>query len=91
MTRYGSLDAILNEAASSSEGGLVLSKVRRDIDYVKHAVQVVTIPTDLPIPKVDLTRPRVEPDEAVFAVAKASGLEGAVRRLVAALTADRSA
>lgn len=88
VTRYGSLDAILEEAASSDEGGLVLSKVRREIDYVKRAVQVVAIPTDLPIPEVDLARPRVEPAEAVYEAAKRSGLEGALRRLVAAFTGE---
>ena len=85
VARYGNLDAIL-EAAASPTHGVVLGKVRRDVDYVKRAVQVVTIPTDLPIPKVDLTRPRREPDPSLYEVADASGLGGALRRLVSALT-----
>ncbi|MGH2754873.1 MAG: 5'-3' exonuclease [Actinomycetota bacterium] len=88
VARYGELDAIV-AAAAASEPGVALGKVRRDLDYVKRAVQVVTIPTDLPLPDLDLTRPRREPDPSVYALADRSGLGGAVRRLVAALTAPR--
>ena len=84
LARYQSLDAVL-EAAASTEQGVVLDKVRRDLDYVKRAVQVVTIPTDLPLAKVDLIRPREEPDASLYEVAEQSGLGGALRRLVAAL------
>jgi 5'-3' exonuclease len=85
VARYGSLDGIL-EAATGSDQSVVLSKVRRDLDYVKRAVQVVTIPTDLPLPDVDLARPTVEPEAALHALAERWGLEGALRRLVSALT-----
>jgi 5'-3' exonuclease len=57
VARYGSLDGIL-EAARGSDQGMALSRVRRDLGYIERAVKVVTIPTDLPIPEVDLTRPR---------------------------------
>jgi 5'-3' exonuclease len=83
IARYGSLDAVIEAAAT--EQGLAIGKVRRDLDYVKRAVEVVTIPTDLPLPDVDLTRPRGEPDAAVYETAERSGLGGALRRLVAAL------
>ena len=53
--------------------------------YVKRAVQVVTIPTDLPLPDLDLARPRHEPEESLYSVAERSGLDGALRRLVTAL------
>lgn len=86
VARYGSLDGVLDAAADPTNQGLAIVKVRRDLDYVKKAVQVVTIPTDLPIPEVDITRPRTGPDEELFDVAKGSGLEGALRRLVAAMT-----
>jgi hypothetical protein len=46
---------------------------------------VVTIPLDLPLPEVDLTAPRGDPDEALDAVAQRYGLTGATRRLVASL------
>lgn len=85
VAKYGTIDAIV-DAAESSSTGVLIAKVRRDLDYVKRAVQVVTIPTDLPIPNVDLTRPRQEPDPAVYEVAERAGLDGALRRLVAALT-----
>lgn len=84
LTRYGSLDGVL-EAAEGSDPGVVIGKVRRDIDYVKRAVQVVTIATELPIPDVDITRPRTEPSAAVLERAERWGLGGATRRLVAAL------
>ena len=84
VAQYGSLDAIL-EAAASSNQSAVIGKVRRDLDYVKRAAQVVTIPTDLPLPGVDLARPRKEPQAALYALAGRSGLDGALRRLVAAL------
>ena len=85
VARYGHLDAIV-EAAEGSAPGVVIGKVRRELDYVKRAVKVVTIPTDLPIPDVDLTRPRDEPDASLYAVAEAAGLDGALRRLVEAST-----
>ena len=89
LARYGSLDGIL-EAARGSDQGIALSKVRRDLDYVERAVKVVTIPTDLPIPKVDLTRPRREPDATVLSLAERYGLGGALRRLAAALKSGRA-
>jgi 5'-3' exonuclease len=84
LARYGSLDGIL-EAARGSDHGIALSKVRRDLDYVDRALKVVTIPTDLPIPEVDLTRPRRAPDAAVLSLAERYGLGGALRRLATAL------
>jgi len=90
LARYGSLDAILEAARGSEDQGVALSKVRRDLDYVERALKVVTIPTDLPIPEVDLTRPRREPDATVVALAERHALAGPVRRLVAALTSGRA-
>lgn len=84
VARYGSLDAII-EAAEGDEQNVLIGKVRRDLDYVKRAVQVVSIPTDLPIPDVDLTRPRNEPKASLYKVAENSGLDGALRRLADAL------
>jgi 5'-3' exonuclease len=89
LARYGSLDRVLQEAATSRQN-VTLSKVRRDLDYIKAAVQVVTIPTDLPLPEVDLERPRQEPNPAVYSLAERWGLGNAVRRLVAALRPEGS-
>ena len=87
VARYGSLDAIV-AAAEAGEGGVALGKVRRELDYVKRAARVVEIPTDLPIPDVDLTRPRTSPDANVHELAEGFGVGGPVRRLVAALTGE---
>lgn len=84
VARYGSLDEIV-AAAQRGDPGTPLAKVRRQLDYVERAAQVVSIPTDLPIAEIDLTRPRDEPPEEVYAYARSQGLEGAVRRLGAAL------
>lgn len=86
VARYGSLDGIL-EAIGNGEHGVALDKVAREVEYVRRAAQVVAIPRDLPIPGVDLARPREEPDPELFEVAESAGLGGALRRLVAALTA----
>jgi len=84
VTRYGSLEGIV-AAVAQGEEGVALGKVRRDLDYVERALKVVTIPTDLPIPKIDLSRPRAEPKKAVYAAADKYGLGGAARRLGRAL------
>jgi 5'-3' exonuclease len=89
LARYGSLDGVLQSAATSRQN-VTLSKVRRDLDYIKAAVQVVTIPTDLPLPDVDLERPRREPNAAVYPLAERWALDNAVRRLAAALTSEGS-
>jgi 5'-3' exonuclease len=84
LAKHGSLQKIV-EAARESPGGMALGKVAAELDYVARAVQVVTIPTDLPLPKVDLTRPRHDLDPRTEALAKRYGLAGPVRRLAAAL------
>ena len=88
IDRYGNLEGVLS-AAQNGEG-VALERVRRDLDYVRRAVKVVTIATDLPLGPVDLTRPRTEPPEAVYEVAERYGLRGAVRRLVRSLVRSRS-
>jgi 5'-3' exonuclease len=85
IRRYGSIDGII-AAIEGGEDSVVLAKVRRDLDYVKRAAQVVAIPTDLPIADVDLTRPREAPDPRILSVAEKHGVAGPVRRLTAALT-----
>ena len=84
INRHGSLQGVIGAA---EEGGqaIALVRVRRDLDYVRRALQVVTIATDLPLGQADLSRPRAEPDEAVYEVAERYGLRGAVRRLARSL------
>src|SRR5919106_338383 len=84
LARHGSLEAIL--AADNSAGNVAIGKDQRSRDYVLRALQVVTIPTDLPIPPVDLSRPpRPENEDELLTTASGVGLEGAVRRLLEAL------
>jgi 5'-3' exonuclease len=84
LARYGSLEAVVAAAGEGAEG-IALGKVRRARDYIGRAQQVVAIPTDLPLPPVDLARPRTAPHEAVHALAERHGLAGALRRLLTAL------
>jgi 5'-3' exonuclease len=84
VSKYGSIDGVI-EAATSDGGGVALEKVRRDLDYLERAKKVVTIPTDLPIPDVDITRPRGVDTEEVEAVAEPYGLKNSATRLVTAL------
>jgi 5'-3' exonuclease len=84
VARHGSLDAIV-EAAERGDTGQSLGKVRRELDYVKRADQVVTIPRDLPLPDLDLTRPR-RVDDAVIEEAGRWGLASPIRSLVASLS-----
>jgi 5'-3' exonuclease len=82
IARYGSLDAVL-AASEGAESG-PLARVRRDRDYIRRATQVVRIPTDLPIPPLDLSlRPSPTPD--LSTLAEELGLAGPVARLMDAL------
>jgi 5'-3' exonuclease len=87
LSKYGYLDAIV-EAARSDPRGMVLGKIAAQLDYVERARKVVTIPTDLPLPELDLTRPRAEPPKNVHELAARYGLGGPIRRLAKALASD---
>jgi 5'-3' exonuclease len=84
LQKYGSLEKIV-AAAREAPGGGPLGKIKVELDYVERAVQVVTIPTDLPIADVDLTRPRPEMTDELEELGKRHGLLNPVRRLVSAL------
>ncbi len=47
-----------SQAAQANPGAGALSRVAAHLDYVERARQVVAIPRDLPLPDVDLDRPR---------------------------------
>lgn len=85
IVKYGSLDAVV-AAAEAQESGSLLTKVRRDLDYLDRATKVVTIPTDLPVPDEDLTRPRRISADSVRAEADRHGLGNVVGRLIMSLT-----
>ena len=84
VNTYGSLDGII-AAARDAAGAGALSRVAAYLDYVERARKVVAIPRDLPLPDVDLDRPRKPPIPEVTALADALGLSGAIGRLSAAL------
>lgn len=88
VTKYGSLEAIVEAAADAKRQGVVIQKVRADLDYLRRAVQVVTIATDLPLPDEDLTRSRGEPHESVHPLAKGFGLTNVVDGLIESLNRD---
>lgn len=84
VSKYGSLDAVL-EAARAGTPGTLLDKVRRDIDYVERAVKVVTIQTDLELGDMDLALPTEIEEHVVMSGAERLGLTEPCRALVAAL------
>jgi 5'-3' exonuclease len=86
VVAHGDLDGIM-EAARAQPGAGALSRVAGALDYVERARQVVAIPRDLPLPEVDLTRPRGAALPQAIDLAAALGLQGAFDRLVAALAA----
>jgi 5'-3' exonuclease len=88
ISTHGSLAKVI-AAAKKNPGAPALGKVARDLDYVERAVRVVTIPTDLPLPEADLTRPSGDLDAKAEAFAKRQGLSGPIGRLAAALRGGR--
>ena len=84
IANHGSLDAVI-ELAEGDEGGVTIQKVRRDLDYVKRARQVVAIRTDIPLGDVDITRPRAAPKKDVIDLAERHGLGGPIGSLSDAL------
>lgn len=87
VARYGSLDQII-EKAEAGEQGLSIAKVKREIDYVKRAQQVVAIAIDIPLEDPDLTRHHEVPSEAdILAEAEEHGLLSPIRSLIEALKA----
>lgn len=87
IARYGSLEAVI-AASETTPGNVALGKVYGSLDYIKRAIQVVSIPTDLPLPGLDLTRPRRPPNGAVQSLAERNGITQAVLSLTSALMAD---
>ncbi len=84
IAQYGSLDKVI-ELAESGEGGTSIAKVRRDLDYVKKARQVVAIRTDVPLDAIDITRPRAVSPATILEEAGRHGLQSPIRALLKAL------
>ncbi|HEX2177991.1 MAG TPA: 5'-3' exonuclease [Actinomycetota bacterium] len=84
INRYGSLSAVV-EAAMTGDGTGALGKVRKGLDYVDRATQVVLISDEAPIGEVDMTRPAGEATPELTALAERYGLKSPVERLLSAL------
>ena len=80
LNSHGSLDEVV-KAARVAPGAGALARVAAHLDYIDRARRVVAIPRDLPLPDLDLDRPRKPPIPEVTALADALGLAGAVTRL----------
>lgn len=84
ITKFGSLEKVI-EAAITGDGSGPLGKVKGSLEYLDRAVKVVLISPEVPLGRVDMTRPRDEPDDSVWPIAQDYGLDGPLRRLVSAL------
>lgn len=84
INRYGSLSAVV-EAAMTGDGTGALGKVRKGLDYVDRATQVVLISDEAPIGEVDMTRPPGEATAELTTLAERYGLKNPVERLLSAL------
>jgi 5'-3' exonuclease len=85
ISRHGDIEAVL-AAAEDPGGSSALAKVRREADYVRRAVEVVTIATEIELEPVDLARPRDLPRDEIIAAAEQVGLRGPITSLLDALT-----
>jgi 5'-3' exonuclease len=84
INKFGSLSAVV-EAAITGDGTGALGKVRKGLDYVDRATQVVLISDEAPIGEVDMTRPSGEGTPELMALAERYGLKNPVERLLTAL------
>jgi 5'-3' exonuclease len=84
INKFGSLSAVV-EAAMTGDGTGALGKVRKGLDYVDRATQVVLISDEAPVGEVDMTRPSGERTPELMALAERYGLKNPVERLLTAL------
>lgn len=84
INKFGNLSAVV-EAAMTGDGTGALGKVRKGLDYVDRATQVVLISDEAPIGEVDMTRPSGEGTPELLALAERYGLKNPVERLLTAL------
>ncbi|MFO7253677.1 MAG: 5'-3' exonuclease H3TH domain-containing protein, partial [Actinomycetes bacterium] len=89
ITRFGSLRGVLEALdAGGGEGFPAGSRARLAAarDYLDVAPAVVNVARDVPLPDVDVARPRKPRDpERLVALADRYGLDGPLNRLLAAL------
>lgn len=84
LMRFGSLEGIVAHLDALAPG--VRRALAAHVEYLGAASQVVACERDVPLPDVDLTRPRIPRDPARFAALAAElELGGAADRILAAL------
>jgi 5'-3' exonuclease len=84
ISKYKTLSNVV-EAAMTGDGAGALGKVRKGLDYVDRAAQVVLISDEAPVGEVDMTRPDGESSAELEALAERYGLKNPVDRLLTAL------
>jgi 5'-3' exonuclease len=92
VTRFGSLEGILTALDEDRDGfpGGSRAKLAAARDYLAVAPAVVRVALDVPLPEVDLTLPAKPRDpDRLAALASRYGLDGPVKRLLAALASPR--
>lgn len=86
IAKHGSISNVIEAALVEGAGG-PLAKVRAAVDYLDKAARVVLISAgEVPLPEMDLTRPRSVNKTDVMRVAEENGLQSPVSRLIEALS-----
>src|SRR3954465_2725726 len=89
VTKFGTVEAIVEAAASGDDAGFpagARAKVIAAADYLLKAPPVVRVVCDVPMPSYDATLPAAPRDpETLLALSDRWGLESALNRLLAAL------
>ncbi len=84
ISKYKTLSNVV-EAAMTGDGAGALGKVRKGLDYVDRATQVVLISDEAPVGDVDMTRPDGGSSPELQDLAERYGLKNPVDRLLTAL------
>lgn len=83
ITAHGSVERVLAAAKATPAGPL--AKVAAAADYIARAARVVRITGEAPLEELDITLPRHAPKPSLERRAEGYALDGAVRRLLAAI------
>ncbi|MGQ0678161.1 MAG: 5'-3' exonuclease [Actinomycetota bacterium] len=89
VRKHAGLTGVI-EAAMTGDGAGALGKVRKHLDYLDRAAQVVFITDEAPVGEVDMARPRGPFDPAVRSLAQRYGLGNSVDRLISALSGSNA-
>lgn len=84
IAKYGNLAKVVAAARGATAGPL--AKVASATDYITRAERVVRIGKEAPVPELDITLPRHQPDLKLQAKAEDLSLGGPVKRLLSAIS-----